>query len=192
MAVHKPGRGGGCVYPRHSMPLPPFACACNLRHPTSPCPQTRRAKGFPRGTQGGAAWLAINVSTQVLSLERRRSCFTLLSQVRVDAAQSVIDVACEPHLKVDVLCHGGCQARHTRVGCERACNRKHRLVVALLGFFGEESHIICGLQRKEISSGGKYSLLTQASESGGWTVADKDREDTASNWLTSQRKATIC
>ena len=58
--------------------------------------------------------------TQVSSLEPRRSCFKLLSQVRVDAAQFVIDVACEPRLKVDVLCHGGCQARRTRAGCERA------------------------------------------------------------------------
>ena len=78
------------------------------------------------------------------------------------------------------------------LGVSGLCNRKRRLVVALLGFFGEESHIICGLQRKEISSGGKSSLLMRASESGGWTVDDRDREDTASNWLTSQRKATIC
>ena len=78
------------------------------------------------------------------------------------------------------------------LGVSGLCNRKRRLVVALLGFFGEESHIIYGRQRKEISSGGKYSLLTRASESGGWTVDDRDREDTASNWLTSQRKATIC
>ena len=77
------------------------------------------------------------------------------------------------------------------LGVSGLCNRKRRLVVALLGFFGEESHIIYGRQRKEISSGGKYSLLTRASESGGWTVDDRDREDTASNWLTSHRKATM-
>ena len=78
------------------------------------------------------------------------------------------------------------------LGVSRLCNRQHRLVVTLLGFFGEESHIICGLQRKEISSGGKYSLLTRVSESCGWTVDDRDRESTASNWLTSNRKARIC
>ena len=86
----------------------------------------------------------------------------------------------------------GVKADVRELGVSGICNRKRHLVVTLLGFFGEESHIICGLQRKEISSGGKYNLLTRASESGGWTVDDRDREDTASNWLTSQRKATIC
>lgn len=34
-------------------------------------------------------------------------------------------------------------------------------------------------ERKEISSGGEYVLLTWASEGGGWTVEDRDRGHSA-------------
>ena len=69
----------------------------------------------------------------------------------------------------------GVKADVRELGVSGICNRKRRLVVTLLGFFREESHIICGLQRKEISSGGKYNLLTRASESGGLSTTETER-----------------
>ena len=153
------------------------------------CPQTpSRTCATSRLAISGSGRLALRDRAPM----GRRICFKLLSQVRVDAAQFVIYVVVSRVSKSMSYAMEGVKPDVQELGVSGICNRKRRLVLALLGFFREELYIICGLQRKEISSGGKYSLLTRASESGGWTVDDRDREDTASNWLTSQRKATIC
>ena len=71
------------------------------------------------------------------SLERRRSCFKLLSQVRVDAAQVVIDVVVSRVSKSMSYATEGVKPDVRELGVSELCNRKRRLVVALLGLFGE-------------------------------------------------------
>ena len=64
------------------------------------------------------------------------SMFKLLSQVRVDAAQFVIYVVVSRVSKSMSYATEGVKPDVRELGVRGLCNRKPRLVVALLGFFG--------------------------------------------------------